>query len=119
MSDINRTAVQLAKRNVAENHGKEEKEKHYNIVRSNLFCKIEDTFNYIITNPPIKTGKKLLFDIISESKEHLHMGGEIILVIRKDHGEESLRKHMLSVFGNSEIIQRNKGYYILRSTKDM
>ncbi|MBQ9792560.1 MAG: methyltransferase, partial [Clostridia bacterium] len=71
----------------------------------------------IVTNPPIKTGKKLLFELMNGAHEHLKEQGQLILVIRKDHGMESLKKHIASIFGNCEIIDRNKGFYILQAIK--
>ena len=50
--------------------------------------------------------------------DHLKDKGQLLLVIRKDHGMESLKKHIISVFGNCEIIERNKGYYILNAVKN-
>ena len=70
------------------------------------------------TNPPIKTGKKLLFELMNGAYEHLLNNGELILVIRKDHGMESLKKHINSIFNNCEILERNKGYYILKAVKN-
>ena len=48
---------------------------------------------------------------------HLKENGQLILVIRKDHGMESLKKHIASIFGNCEILDRNKGFYILKAVK--
>ena len=50
--------------------------------------------------------------------KHLKTEGQLILVIRKDHGMESLKKHIVSIFNNCEIIERNKGYYILKAVKN-
>ena len=48
---------------------------------------------------------------------HLKVEGSLTLVIRKDQGEESLKKHIEEVFGYCEILKRNKGFYILHSVK--
>lgn len=36
----------------------------------------------------------------------------------KKQGAPSAKKLMTQTFGNCEIIQRNKGYYILKSVKE-
>ena len=54
---------------------------------------------------------------MQDAHTHLKKDGTLTLVIRKDHGMESLKKHLVEVFGNCEIIERNKGYYILHSVK--
>ncbi len=113
MIDINRTAVSLAGENLIKNNVQHNARAYY----SDGFSEVTGTYDFIITNPPIKTGKALLFSLIEGSHEHLREGGELILVIRRDHGMESLKKHIISIFGNCEIIDRHKGYYILRAVK--
>ena len=114
MVDINNTAVKLSKENLIKNNV----QKNANVFYSDGFSEVKDSYNFIVTNPPIKTGKKLLFDLMSGAYEHLKDKGKLILVIRKDHGMESLKKHIISVFGNCEIIDRNKGFYILYAVKN-
>ena len=113
MVDINNTAVKLSKNNLIKNNV----EKYANVFYSDGFSEIKNIYDFIVTNPPIKTGKKLLFDLMSGAYKHLNQNGQLILVIRKDHGMESLKKHITSIFGNCEIIDRNKGFYILRTLK--
>ena len=113
MVDINNTAVKLSKENLIANNVQHNAKVFY----SNGFSEIKDEYNFIITNPPIKTGKKLLFELMEGAYNHLKENGELILVIRKDHGMESLKKHIASIFGNCEIIDRNKGFYILKAVK--
>jgi len=113
MIDINNTAVKLSKENLRKNGV----EKYAKVFTSDGFSAVNETYDFIVTNPPIKTGKKLLFDLMQGSFEHLKENGQLILVIRKDHGMESLKKHITSIFGNCEIVDRNKGFYILRAVK--
>lgn len=40
-----------------------------------------------------------------------------MVVIQKKQGEPSARKLMQETFGNCEILDRDKGYYILKSVK--
>lgn len=111
MLDVNNTAVELSKENCKNNNTVN------NVFCSNLYEKVDKKYNFIVTNPPIKVGKEILFKVVSDAKEYLIDDGEIILVIRKSHGQESMKKHMESVFGNAEILKRDKGYYIMRSIK--
>ena len=114
MVDINNTAVKLSKQNLIKNNV----QKSANVFYSDGFSEVKNEYDFIVTNPPIKTGKKLLFDLMVGAHEHLKENGQLILVIRKDHGMESLKKHINTIFGNCEIIERNKGFYILRSIKN-
>ena len=113
VSDINATAVSLTGENLVKN-GVSSRAK---TIVSNGFESITDNFDFIVSNPPIKVGKKVLFDLMKGCFEHLVGGGKLVLVIRKDLGMESLKKYLINLFGNCEIIDRNKGYYILLSAK--
>lgn len=115
MVDVNGTAVELALHNLMLNGLK----KGARVFKSNGFESVTDNYDFIVTNPPIKTGKKLLFELMEGCFEHLNIGGTLTLVIRKDHGEESLKKKLIELFGNCEILKRNKGYYILHSTRTL
>lgn len=114
MVDINGTAVKLSRQNTITNNV----QRQTNVFESDGFSAVKNMYNNIITNPPIKTGKTLLFSLMNGAYEHLNQNGQLILVIRKDHGMESLKKHLLELFGNCQILERNKGYYILYCTKN-
>ena len=112
MSDITKTAIRLCKQNIYLN-----KTQNIEIINSDLFDKIDGKFDFIITNPPIKVGKQVLLNLISGAVDRLEENGEIILVIKKSHGKDSIKVALEETFGNCEILEREKGYYILRSQK--
>lgn len=114
MVDINGTAVKLSRQNTITNNV----QRQTNVFESDGFSAVKNMYDNIITNPPIKTGKTLLFSLMNGAYKHLNQDGQLILVIRKDHGMESLKKHLLELFGNCQILERNKGYYILHCTKN-
>lgn len=111
MVDINNRAIDLAKQN-AQKNGVEA-----DIFQSNIYEKVNGTFDYIISNPPIRAGKQVVLTIISESINYLKVGGNLTIVIQKKQGAPSAKAKMEEVFGNVEILKRDKGYYILRSEK--
>ncbi len=110
LSDVNSTATDLAKRNVKANNSSINE-----IYTSDMFAGIDKLFEHIVSNPPIKVGKSVLFRFVDESKAHLKDQGTLTLVIKKNLGAPSLREYMLKVFGNCDIWERDKGYYILHS----
>lgn len=114
LSDINSTAVELAKENVKKNAKNIDKN---NIVVGNLFENVAETFNHIISNPPIKVGKKYLLAFAEQSYERLEKEGTLTLVIKKNLGASSLKDYLTELFGNCEVWERDKGYYILHSEK--
>lgn len=111
MIDINKTAVQLSTENAKSNNVQ------IGAFESNLYDNVRKKYKHIVTNPPIKAGKQNLFNVVTGGYEVLDDGGSITLVIKKKHGMESLKNHMQQTFGNVEILKRDKGYYILHSTK--
>ncbi|MBQ8522551.1 MAG: class I SAM-dependent methyltransferase [Clostridia bacterium] len=113
MLDVNGTAVELARHNLMLNGVRSGSK----VFKSNGFEGVEGKYDFIVTNPPIKTGKALLFELMQGCFDHLNEGGTLTLVIRKSHGEESLKKKLTEIFGNCEILKRNKGFYILHSTR--
>lgn len=115
MVDVNERALNLAKRNAALNHIT-----NINIHSSDIYEQIDLAKNYglILTNPPIRAGKKVVDEILTGAKEHLVEGGILLVVIQKKQGAPSARKLMEKTYGNCEILARDKGYYILKSVKD-
>ena len=114
MVDVNLRAMDLARHNALKNGV--QKETH--IFESYAYRNVEkNDYHYIITNPPIRAGKKVVHTILEEAYSHLAPQGELWVVIQKKQGAPSAQKKMEEVFGNVEIITKDKGYYILRSTK--
>ena len=112
MCDINITAVSLAKQNTAYN-----KVKVGDIFESDMFDSVTKTYKHIVSNPPIKTGKKLLLDFADGAYSHIENGGTLTVVIKKNLGADSFKKYLTELFGNCEVLERDKGYYILHSKK--
>lgn len=113
LSDVNKRALALAEANANLLGVKE----IVNIVESDVFSNIDRTFDIIITNPPIRAGKKVTYKIYRESKDHLTDGGSLYVVIRKAQGAESASKYIKEVFGNITLLGRHKGYHIYQAQK--
>ncbi len=113
MTDINNTAVTLSQENVQKNKVQNVKK----VFKSEGYEKINACFDYIITNPPIKAGKSNLLSILDGAYEHLNINGKLVFVIKKKHGEDSVKKHLQTIFSSVEILKRDSGYYILCCTK--
>lgn len=112
MVDINTRALDLAKQNASVNGVSA------NIFQSNIYENISGFFDHIISNPPIRAGKQVVHTIISESINHLKESGSFTIVIQKKQGAPSAKDKMFSIFGNVEIVKKDKGYYVLRSEKN-
>ena len=106
MIDINLRALNLARKNAELNRVK------VNIFESNIYENVTKKYNYIITNPPIRVGKKILYEILFGAKEYLTEGGHLILVVHKDQGAKSLVKDLEKRY-QIQILQKNKGFYVI------
>ena len=109
--DINLRALDLARKNAELNGVSAE------IFQSNIYDQVTGVFDHIISNPPIRAGKQVVHQVIAGSLEHLTVGGDLTIVIQKKQGAPSAKAKMEEVFGNCEVVKKDKGYYILRSEK--
>ena len=112
MVDINNRALDLARQNAERN------KVEATIFQSNIYEQVEGTFDHVISNPPIRAGKQVVHEIIEKSKDFLEIGGDLTIVIQKKQGAPSAKSKMEDVFGNCEIVKKDKGYYILRSVNE-
>ena len=112
MVDINNRALDLARQNAERN------KVEATIFQSNIYEQVEGHFDHVISNPPIRAGKQVVHEIIEKSKDFLEIGGDLTIVIQKKQGAPSAKSKMEDVFGNCEIVKKDKGYYILRSVKE-
>lgn len=113
MADINVKCVDISKENANIN------KVDVNVLESDMYENINTSFDLILSNPPIRAGKVKVFEVVEEGFKHLNNGGEIICVIQKKQGAESLLKKMNEVYGNTNIINKEKGYYLIRSIKNI
>ena len=112
MVDINNRALDLARKNAERN------QVSATIFQSNIYDQVEGKFDHVISNPPIRAGKQVVHEIIEKSKDFLEDDGDLTIVIQKKQGAPSAKSKMEDVFGNCEIVKKDKGYYILRSVKE-
>ncbi|MGC4441807.1 methyltransferase, partial [Streptococcus suis] len=70
-----------------------------------LYDNVTGTFQHIISNPPIRAGKKVVHTVIEESIQYLDDGGDLTIVIQKKQGAPSAKAKMEDIFGNCEIIK--------------
>ena len=112
MVDINNRALDLARQNAERN------KVETTIFQSNIYEQVKGKFDHVISNPPIRAGKQVVHEIIVKSKDFLETGGDLTIVIQKKQGAPSAKSKMEEVFGNCEIVKKDKGYYILRSVNE-
>ena len=110
MIDINERALNLAKENAKLN------KVNVNIFKSNIYENITKKYNAIVTNPPIRVGKKILYDILFNAKNHLKEKGELWLVVNKNQGAKTVARDLQRDY-DVTIVTKNKGFYIICAKK--
>lgn len=110
--DVNERAIDLTKKNIEEN-------KTFNVKAqvSFLFEHVDQKADVVVTNPPIRAGKKTVFDLYEGAYAALNHQGILYVVIQKKQGAPSSLEKIKSLFGNCEVIERKDGYWILFAQK--
>lgn len=113
MADINQRAVDLVKENYKRNIIT-----NATVVQSDAFTNIADRdFDVILTNPPFRAGKKVVYPMMEAAYEHLKTGGALYTVCMTRQGAKTLAKKMEEVFGEVEEVEKGSGYRVYRAIK--
>lgn len=111
MVDINRRSLKLTEKNALLN------KVIVNAFESDIYDKVDKKYDYIISNPPIRVGKEILYKILFEAKKHLVKGGQLWIVINKNQGAKSVLKDLENEY-EAQLITKNKGFYIICSVNN-
>ena len=112
MADVNTRALELSRENAKRN-------------RAEVICAESDgmaafagkTFDAVVTNPPIRAGKQVIYRMFADAAEHLAPEGALYLVIRKQQGAESCLKYLKTLFSEAERVERDAGFWVLRAVR--
>ncbi len=110
MVDVNKRAINLAMKNAKLNNVK------VNVFESDIYQNVKDSYDFIITNPPIRVGKKILYEILFDAQKYLNDEGQLMLVVNKNQGAKTLLKDLSEVY-DAKVIAKNKGFYIIVAQK--
>lgn len=109
MTDINSRAVELARRNLAENGVTAA------VLRGDGFDAVEGRFDAIVTNPPIRAGKAVVYGLFARARDYLEPDGALYVVIRKQQGAPSALKYLKEIYSRAETVDRASGFHVLRA----
>lgn len=109
--DVNLRALKLARENAKLNNVS------VSFKESNIYENVEGKYDLIITNPPIRAGKKIVLDILLNAQYYLSDKGELWFVIRRDGGALSIKKEIENYY-DVEIKEKSKGFYIFIAKKN-
>ena len=108
MVDVNERAIHLCEKNICKNKvlGK--------VILSNCYENVCDKYDLIVSNPPIRAGKKVVLSILKDASKFLKCDGSLWFVMRKDQGAKSIIKE-LSLQYNCEVVTKSKGFYVIKA----
>ncbi|MEI3613914.1 class I SAM-dependent methyltransferase [Pseudogracilibacillus sp. SO30301A] len=113
MIDINERAISLAKENARLNNVT-----NVIVKQSDGFLNVDkQLFAAIVTNPPIRAGKKVIYNFFKTSLSFLKPNGELWVVIQKKQGAPSTIEYLTAIYDEVETVVRKKGYYIIRARR--
>ena len=112
MCDVNKRALHLAKKNTEANSVSD----LCQVIESNIYENVTGIYDLIITNPPIRAGKEVVYGILDGARDYLKEDGELWMVIRKDQGAKSTIKHLEEIY-DCAIVTKSKGFYIIKAKK--
>lgn len=110
--DVNRRALHLAEMNKKEN-----KINNVSFLESSCYENVEGKYNVIITNPPIRAGKKIVYEIVMGAKDYLEKDGTLYIVVRKEQGAKSMIRD-LEEFYKVEVLNKIKGFFVIKCKLD-
>ena len=106
MIDINERALNLARTNAKLNNV------DVRIFESDIYANVDKKYDYIISNPPIRVGKEILYKILFGAKEYLKVQGELWIVVNKDQGAKTVVRDLEKEY-EVTVVAKNKGFYII------
>ncbi len=113
MTDVNRRAVLLARQNAERNHV-------YNVDvhQGSLYEPVQNqSFNCILSNPPISAGMETVLALIRGAPTVLSCGGTLQMVVRSKIGKKTLPNAFTEAFGNCNVLAIESGYRVLKGEK--
>lgn len=112
MTDINERATKIAKENSTQNNITAD-------IRTGdgYETVANETFDYILLNPPQTAGRELCFKLIEQAPLHLNKEGVFYIVARHNKGGKVLEHKMKDVFENVETVARESGFRVYKSVK--
>ena len=110
MVDVNRRALELCRQNCQRNGVTAE------VIESDGMAEVMGRkFDAIVTNPPIRAGKQVIYKMFADAAQSLNLDGALYLVIRKQQGAESCVKYLKTLFNEVEKLDKSGGFWVLKA----
>jgi len=114
MADVNHRALALCRDNLQRNNARAE------CIESDGMAQLMDRrFDAVITNPPIRAGKQVIYKMFADAARCLKEGGALYLVIRKQQGAESCMKYLKMLYASVEKLDKSGGFWVLKASEPL
>lgn len=111
MVDVNPRAIELATNNLALNHVTA------TVLSSDEWEHTNRQYDMIVSNPPIRVGKDILYPLLASTYDALLPGGTFWFVINKKHGANSAITFIETIYNDVTVIGRSKGFHVIQCRK--
>lgn len=108
MVDVNERALELSRSNLELN------EVEGSVFISDGLDQVEKQYDLIITNPPIRAGKEVVYRFFEDAKKHLNENGDFYTVVNKKHGAKSAYEKLNTLYKTVSLEGRNKGFHVYK-----
>ena len=109
MVDVNSRATELAVLNCQKN------KVNIKVHLCEDILTLNRNFDTVTLNPPIRAGKKVIYDLYAKSRAILNDGGSLYIVIQKKQGAKSSIKELETLFKNVVVIDSDGGYLVIEA----
>jgi 16S rRNA (guanine1207-N2)-methyltransferase len=112
LTDLNRRAVYLARRNLQRN-----RIRNAEVRAGSLFAPVrDDTFDLIATNPPYRAGRETVLALLEAAPAHLASGGRLLMVGKGSQGIQYYQGWLGERWaGGVTVRARGGGYRVLEA----
>lgn len=74
-------------------------------------------FDLIVTNPPIRAGKEVIYGLVDAAPAHLQPGGWFVAVVATKQGAKSFEKKMAEIFTTVSEWEKGSGFRVIAGQK--
>lgn len=109
--DVNSRAVDLAITNGQNNRV------NINVFKTDDINTLNLKFDTIVLNPPIRAGKRVIFELYEKAQINLKDEGRLFIVIQKKHGAASSFKELQELFREVNLLDKVNGHWLIEAIK--
>lgn len=109
--DVNSRAVDLAITNGQNN------KVNINVFKTDDINTLNLKFDTIVLNPPIRAGKRVIFELYEKAQINLKDEGRLFIVIQKKHGASSSFKELQELFREVNLLDKVNGHWLIEAIK--